>query len=41
MPMDGYQLVPQRPWWRPPLGVVLLAIIVLGLIGFVVWKVVG
>jgi hypothetical protein len=39
--MDGSLLAPQRPWWRPPVGVVLLVIIALGIIGFAVWKIVG
>ena len=38
--MDGFQIIPQRPWYRPPLGVVLLALIVLAGVGAAVWAIV-
>jgi len=35
--MDGFQIAPQRPWWRPPPYVVILGALALLIIGGITW----
>jgi hypothetical protein len=39
--MDGFQIAPQRPWYRPPPYIVILGVLGLLIIGGIAWAVFG